>query len=95
MIILNSLSAVCPEFVVALIVKVFVVTEPTVGKVPVIAPVDVLSDSVNIPSRLQGLRCSGIALKQIDLNFADTEDSTALRFNFSVFVDITSVSNSY
>tara|TARA_Y100000401_G_scaffold106443_1_gene99946 strand:- start:464 stop:1168 length:705 start_codon:yes stop_codon:yes gene_type:complete len=57
--------------------------------------VDVLSDSVNIPSRLQGLRCSGIALKQIDLNFADTEDSTALRFNFSVFVDITSVSNSY
>lgn len=57
--------------------------------------VDVISDSVNIPSRLQGLRCSGLALKQIDLNFFAAEDLTAIRFNFQVFVDVTSVSNSY
>lgn len=57
--------------------------------------VDLISDSVNIPSRLQGIRCSGLALKQIDLNFAGGEDLTQLRFNFQVFVDVTSVSNSY
>jgi len=56
---------------------------------------DLISDSVNVPSRLQGLRCSGLALKQLDLNFASAEDLTAIRFNFQVFVDITSVSNSY
>jgi hypothetical protein len=57
--------------------------------------VDCVSDSVNIPSRLQGLRASGLALKQIDLNFGAGEDLTQIRFNFQIFVDITSVSNSY
>ena len=57
--------------------------------------VDLISDSVNVPSRLQGLRCSGLALKLIDLNFTDSEDLSQLRFSFFVYVDITSVSNSY
>ena len=57
--------------------------------------VDCISDSVNIPSRLQGLRCSGLALKQIDLNFAGGETLDQIRFNFQIFVDVTSVSNSY
>lgn len=57
--------------------------------------VDVLSDSVNIPSRLQGLRTSGLALRTIDLNFQDAEDLSLIRFNFSVYVDVSSVSNSY
>ena len=57
--------------------------------------VDVVSDSVNVPSRLQGLRCSGLALKLIDLNFTASEDLSQIRFNFMVYVDITSVSNSY
>jgi hypothetical protein len=57
--------------------------------------IDLISDSVNIPSRLQGLRCSGLALKKIQLNFTDVERLSELRINFNVFVDITSVSNSY
>ena len=56
---------------------------------------DLISDSVNIPSRLQGLRCSGLALKKIQINFVDAETLSDIRFNFQVFVDITSVSNSY
>lgn len=57
--------------------------------------IDLVSDSVNIPSRLQGLRCSGLALKLIDLNFGASEDLTQIRFSFFVYVDVTSVSNSY
>lgn len=57
--------------------------------------VDVVNDSVNIPSQLQGLRCSGLALKQIDVNFGGGETLDQLRFNFQIFVDITSVSSTY
>lgn len=57
--------------------------------------VDAVSDSINIPSRLQGLRASGLALKTIDLNFSDLEDTTKIRIGFQIFVDVTSVSNSY
>ncbi len=57
--------------------------------------VDCISDSVNIPSRLEGLRCSGIALKTIDLNFSEAEDLPELRINFQVFVDVSSVSTTY
>jgi len=57
--------------------------------------IDCISDSVNIPSRLQGLRASGLALKKIQLNFRDVERLSELRINFQVFVDVTSVSNSY
>ena len=57
--------------------------------------VDCVSDSVNIPSRLQGLRASGLALKKIDVNFAGGQTLDQLRFNFQIFVDISSVSNSY
>lgn len=51
--------------------------------------------SVNIPSELKGLRCSGIALKQLDFNFSANEDLTNIRVNVSVFVDNTSVSSTY
>jgi len=57
--------------------------------------INLTSDSVNIPSRLQGVRCSGLALKKIQVNFIDTEDTSLIRIGFQVFVDITSVSNSY
>ena len=56
---------------------------------------DLISDSVNIPSRLQGLRASGLALKEIGLNFGSNENLTQVRISFQVFVDVTSVSNSY
>lgn len=56
---------------------------------------NVSSDSVNIPSDIQGLRTSGLALRTIDLNFTEAENTTLIRFNFQVFVDVTSVSNSY
>jgi hypothetical protein len=57
--------------------------------------VNLTSDNINVPYGLRGLRCSGIALKTISLNFKDTEDRSAIRFSFQAFVDITSVSNSY
>tara|TARA_Y100001958_G_scaffold79025_1_gene53365 strand:- start:191 stop:895 length:705 start_codon:yes stop_codon:yes gene_type:complete len=53
------------------------------------------SDNINVPTQLKGLRCSGIALKEISLNFADVENVTTINFNFQAFVDLSSVSNSY
>ena len=53
------------------------------------------ADSVNVPSELKGLRCSGVALKTIYLNLSDAEALANIRFNFQVFVDVSSVSNSY
>jgi len=55
----------------------------------------VASDSVNVPSNINGIRASGLALKSIFLNFSANEDLSTLRLSFSVFVDTTSVSNSY
>lgn len=52
-------------------------------------------DSVNIPSRLQGIRCSGLALKTIFCNYASNENLTGLELNCQVYVDVSSVSNSY
>jgi hypothetical protein len=56
---------------------------------------DCISDSVNIPSFEKGLRCSGLALKTIELNFNDNEDTSQIRINFQVFVDNTSVSSTF
>ena len=57
--------------------------------------VNLTSDNINVPSQLEGLRCSGLALKTIYVNFAQSEDLTQIRFSFQTFVDISSVSNSY
>lgn len=56
---------------------------------------NVSGDSVNIPSDIAGLRCSGLALRTIDLNFSAQENTTFIRLNFQVFVDVSSVSSSY
>ena len=55
---------------------------------------DLVSDSVIVPQS-KGLRASGLALKQVDLNFNGTEDMRDVRINFQVIVDITSVSSTY
>jgi len=57
--------------------------------------INLTSDNINIPFELKGLRCSGVALKSIYLNFEDTESVDQIRFNFQAFVDNSSVSNSY
>lgn len=57
--------------------------------------VDLNSDSVITPTNTEGLRCSGIALKTIALNFDDDEDVSALNIDFQVFVNSNSVSSTY
>ena len=56
---------------------------------------DMVTDSVNIPSDIKGLRCSGLALKSIFVNFSASENLANLAFNFQVFVDVSSVSSTY
>lgn len=53
------------------------------------------ADSVNVPSELRGLRCSGLALKTIYLNLSDAEALADIRFNFQIFIDVSSVSSTY
>lgn len=56
---------------------------------------DLNSDSVITPTNTKGIRCSGLALKTIALNFDDDEDVSALNIDFQVFVDIDSASSSF
>jgi len=53
------------------------------------------SDAVNIPANTKGLRCSGLALKTIFLNFANAEVLDTVEIDVSVYVDVSSVSTSY
>tara|TARA_R100001443_G_scaffold14202_1_gene24105 strand:- start:425 stop:1126 length:702 start_codon:yes stop_codon:yes gene_type:complete len=57
--------------------------------------VNLTSDSVNIPSLLTGLRCSGLALKTIYLNLDLSEPTEDIILNFVVYVDNSSVSRSF
>jgi hypothetical protein len=57
--------------------------------------VNLASDSVNVPSNIDGLRCSGLALKSAFINFTENEDIANIFVNFMVYVNISSVSNSY
>lgn len=57
--------------------------------------IDLTSDSVIIPSDTNGLRCSGLALKQIYLSFEDTEDLANVTIDVEVLVDTSSVSTTY
>jgi len=57
--------------------------------------VNLTNDNVNTPSNSNGLRCSGIALKAINLQFASAENLEGIVMNFQVFVDTSSVSSSY
>ena len=53
------------------------------------------SDNVNLPSNSKGLRASGLALKTIFVSFNDNEDIDLTRFNIQVFVDTSSVSQTF
>jgi hypothetical protein len=55
----------------------------------------VAQDPINIPQNTKGIRTSGLALKSIKLDFRASEDLSVMSLNFIVYVDITSVSNSY
>jgi hypothetical protein len=55
---------------------------------------DIISDSVNVPNT-EGLRCSGLALKTILINFGSSETLDNVNIDFQIFVDVTSVSSSY
>lgn len=55
---------------------------------------DINSDSVNVPQE-RGLRASGLALKTIQINFLADESLDNIVLDFQVYVDVTSVSNSY
>ena len=57
--------------------------------------VDFTSDSVIIPSSTKGLRCSGLALRQIYLSFAANENLADLTIDVEVLVDTSSVSSTY
>jgi hypothetical protein len=57
--------------------------------------IDFISDSVIIPANTKGLRCSGLALRQIYLSFASSETLADLRIDVEVLVDVSSVSSSY
>ena len=57
--------------------------------------VNLTNDNVNTPSNSKGLRCSGLGLKAINLQFASAENLDGILMNFQVFVDTTSVSTSY
>lgn len=54
-----------------------------------------VNDSVNIPSNAKGIRCSGLALKTINMNFAQAEIRDDIEINVDVYVDVTSVSSTY
>ena len=53
------------------------------------------NDSVSVTTSGKGIRCSGIALKRIQLNFDTTEDLSVMSIDVYVYVDITSVSSTY
>ncbi len=53
------------------------------------------TDTQVIPINSKGLRASGLALKTIYLNFADSEDMTDMEFDVIVFVDNSSASRSF
>ena len=53
---------------------------------------DSSSSSVNYG---KGLRCSGVALKRIFLNFEDQESIDGLQIDLSFYVDVSSVSSTY
>lgn len=55
----------------------------------------VAEDPINIPQNTKGLRASGLALKTIKLDFRASEDLSVMSLNFIVYVDVTSVSNTY
>ncbi len=55
----------------------------------------VQSDPVNIPNTLKGIRASGLALKTIYLNFDTSEARDSIELDVMVYVDVSSVSNSY
>ena len=56
---------------------------------------DLLSDSVIIPSDSNGLRCSGLALKTIQIDFEVSRPLADVVLEFQVYVDVTSVSRTY
>ena len=56
---------------------------------------DIITDSVNIPSNSLGLRCSGLALKRILINFRSNEVLSNAELEFMVYVDNSSVSRSF
>ena len=55
---------------------------------------DIISDSVNVPNS-KGLRCSGLALKTILINFGASETLENVNIDFQIYVDVTSVSSTY
>ena len=57
--------------------------------------VNIGDDAVNIPSNTKGLRASGLALKTINIQFPVSELRDDFELNVSVFVDNTSVSQTY
>ena len=56
---------------------------------------DFNSDSVTFPTNREGIRCSGLALKTININFLADETIDNVVIDVTVYVDVTSVSNSY
>ena len=58
-------------------------------------PVSFTDDSVIIPSNSKGIRCSGLALKTIFINFVEAEIRQSIEVRVTVFVDTTSVSQTY
>jgi len=56
---------------------------------------DLNSDSVTFPTNHLGLRCSGLALKTISLQFLSDETMDNIVVDFTVYVDVSSVSSSY
>lgn len=57
--------------------------------------VNIGDDAVNVPSNTKGLRASGLALKTINIQFPVSEVLDNFELNVSVFVDVTSVSQTY
>ncbi len=51
-------------------------------------------DSINIPQGSDGLRCSGIALKTISLDFTASKNISDMSLNFQVYVDFKTVGQS-
>lgn len=56
---------------------------------------DLNSDSVTFPTQREGVRCSGLALKTININFLSDETLDNIVIDFTVYVDVTSVSRTY
>ena len=56
---------------------------------------NVNSDSVMVPSNVNGARASGLALKSIYINFEQNEDVSDVAIDVIVYVDVSSVSSTY